>query len=404
MSRVSAAYAKAGGDVSQIPLSPFDPSDPWYVLGREWARHGTFVRLQQLYPDPPLVLIVQDSEYPKLSANDLHAPYSADDPSWTARRRAIGDAWIEKYRAMLRGFRDGLDAPGWRAHLVIVGYDQFVTSAVGRWGGWTDYSLYVPGRTEPWPLAWDGASVSLYQHDYFPDTDYTVWSPQIEAMNWVSELDAVRRIKPAYWFEMSTWDGQEPGLPSDKLAFYAARGQQYTPLRYGGMVQFGMWLLRPRVVREFRNTEHDRLRFGPYFDAILDAVGRVHDDATLRAFWQGGRLLENRAEGHPYQENLPRELAARPRWFLLDSPSNPPRPWQLDTTLKVFALALERGRRPQRDWLVYAFSPRDDHLDVDVTIPGGPVARVQAMLGGSFTLIHEGDASGRLIGVPARTD
>ena len=42
-------------------------------------------------------------------------------------------------------------------------------------------------------------------------TDYTLWSPQIETMNWVFMLDEVQRTRPEFWFELSTWDGNVPG-------------------------------------------------------------------------------------------------------------------------------------------------------------------------------------------------
>jgi hypothetical protein len=398
---VSPDYMKMRGPGGQVlPLDPFDALRPWYDVGQAWARHETLTRLQRLYPDPPLVLFISNNEQAKMTPDQLHAAF---DPKGGAelmsRRRAIGDAWIARYRAMERGFREGLTAPAWRAHALFVGYDAFVTPAMGRWYGWPAYSLYVPGRTEPWPYAWDGASASYYLHNWAPDTDYTVWSPQIEAMNLVAVLAEVRRTEPDFWFELSVWDGQLPGAPTDKRGFYAARGQQFTPLRYGGMVQFGMWLLRPRVVREFRDSQQDRITFGKYFDAILAAVARVHNDATLRAFWRRGRLLANPVGGHPYEEALPAELAARARWFLLDCAVNPPRPWQLTTTLRVYALALERGRKPQRQWLVYAFSPLDAASEVEVSIPGGPEVRVAASTAGAFELVSESGGAVQRVGL-----
>ena len=392
--QVAAAYARDGPSAKPAPLSPFDPVTPWAGVGRRWALQPTLRKLEQLYPDPPLVLFISNNEQPKQTPGELQASWRADaNPSLLARRRAIGDAWIERYRALQRGFRDGLEAPQWRAHAVFVGYDAFVTPAMGRWGGWPEYSLYVPGRTEPWLYAWDGASVSYYLHDWAPDGDFIVWSPQIEAMNYLPVLAEVRRAQPQFWFEISTWDGQLPGQPTDKRRFYAERHQQFTPLRYGGLVQFGMWLLRPRIVREFRNPEDDRIRFGAFFNAILGAVARVHEDATLRSFWRSGRLLENPVDGHPYQQALPPELAARARWFLLDSSANPPRPWSLTTTLPVYALALVRGERPHREWLLYAFAPLDVERDSELTIPGGPRVRVTATTAGSFALVREGESA-----------
>jgi len=395
MDRVSPEYAQHGGSVDhKIPLSPFDATPPWYALGREWARHPTVRRLQKLYPDPPLVLLVQDDEYPRVSPDDLHIRNDAHaDAALTARRRAMGDAWVQKYRALLQGFRDGLESPAWREHTIIVGFEQFLDSAMGRWHDWDTNSLYVPGRSEPWPYAWDGASVSYALHDYAPDTDFTVWGPQIEAMNRVGELAAVRRAKPNYWFEITTWDGSDIKAPGDKrdakVRFLSAQGRPFTPSRYGGMVQFGMWLLRPRVVREFRGEDDDRVRFGPYFNALLAAVARVHENPVLREFWRKGRLLPNPQAQHPYESNLPPELAARQRWFLLDSPLNPPRPWELTTALRIFSLALERGQKPQREWLVYAESPLDDFPDAEVTIPGGPRVHVHSTPGGAFSRVSE---------------
>ena len=404
LSEVSAQYPQKDASGKPLALSPFDPIEPWYAVGQAWAHHPTLRRLEQLYPDPPLVLFISNNERTKLTADELHAPYIDPAPhELTARRRAIGDAWIERYRAMERGWRESLEAPLWRAHAVFVGYDAFTTPAMGRWGGWPAYSLYVPGRTDPWPYAWDGASVSFYLHDWAPDSDFTVWSPQIEAMNFVPVLKEVRRSEPDFWFELSVWDGQLPGEPTDKRVFYAQRSQQFTPQRYAGMVQFGMWLLRPRVVREFRNPQDDRIRFGAYFEALLAAVARVHEDATLRRFWRAGRLLENPVGGHPYEEALPTELATRARWFLLDCSANPPRPWQLTTPLEVYALALEQGRAPHREWLIYAFSPRNSAMDVEVRVPGGPRVRVPAAVEGAFTLLNESGGTARRVATPALT-
>ena len=401
LQRVSKAYAREDVHGRQLPLSPFGPVGPWYQVGREWARHPSLREVEQLYPDPPVVLFISDNESDKLTPDDLHAPYGmTPSPQIIGRRRAIGDAWIVRYKAMIRGFRDGLEAPAWRAHAVFIGYDAFVTPAMGRWVDWGAYSLSVPGRTEPWPYAWDGASVSYYVHNWAPDSDYTVWSPEIEAMNYVPVLAEVRHAVPDFWFELSTWDGQEPGQASDKRLFYAARGQELTPDRYGGMVQFGMWLLRPRVVREFRNWTDDRIRFEPYFDRIMAAVARVHRDEVLRDFWRHGRLVANPAGGHPYETALTSELASRPRWFLLDSPANPPRPWQLTTPLTVYSLALVRGRRPHREWLVFAFSPRERSAEVQVRIPDGSDVTVRAARCGAFTLVREVGPGGRLSARP----
>ena len=53
--------------------------------------------------------------------------------------------------------------------------------------------------------------------------------------------------------------------------------------QYGGMVGFDMWVLRPRVVREYRYWDDTVKESGAYFLAVADAVEVIHANPTL---WQ----------------------------------------------------------------------------------------------------------------------
>ena len=83
--------------------------------------------------------------------------------------------------------------------------------------------------------------------------------------------------------------------------FYARQGQLFTPQRYEGFVQYGMWLTRPRVVRDFRGHTESVEYAGPYFNAILDPVDRVWREPVLQKFWRHGALVANPRGKHPYQ-------------------------------------------------------------------------------------------------------
>ena len=252
-----------------------------------------------------------------------------------------------------------------------------------------DYSLFVPERLEPWPLAWDGVSPSYYTPDYSPISDYQVMSPQIQAMNWVPYLEEAFRLNPSLWFELSVWDGQQDKSDNDKAAHYRMVGQRYDAQRYKGYVEFGMWLLRPRLLREFRDPRTTPTRFVDYFNSIADAVKLVHSDSVLRRFWQDGHLVPNTKQNHPYSTSLPERLKTTERWFLLDTAANPKRPWQLDTPLSVYALSLRTGVHPHQEWLIYAYSPLVDSIDTELQIPNGPIVTVTAKRGGCFTHIGE---------------
>jgi hypothetical protein len=289
--------------------------------------------------------------------------------------------------------RDGLISKQWKDSSLFAGYNAFAPRAFGRWDGWVNYSLYIPGRIEPWPLAWDGASVSYYVYNWDGSTDFTVVSPQIEAMNWVFALEEARKLNPEFWFEISTWDGYEPAKENDKRKYYAKLGQAYNPKRYEGMVQFGMWLLRPRVVREFRSHVATLPESEPYFLSVVHSVDRVHNNPVLRKFWRKGMLVANTDREHPYQKKIPVEYQTTERWFLLDTNLDPHRPWTLSTELPVFSLSLVIGQAPKREWLVYAHSPLRVFDRVEINIPGYKSIMVKVSPAGIFYHVTEIDNS-----------
>ncbi len=360
-------------------VSPFGPIELWSEAGNKWTSTLLMRKLQEIYPDPPLVLFVSNNEHGKLRWQDAEgclrylARYGkGKDDSF--KRKVIGDGFIERYRALQEGMREGLSAKRWKEKAVFVGYDAFGGSAFARWDGWIKYSLYVPGRIEPWPLAWDGASVPYYVNNWDGSTDYTVWSPQIQSMNWVFMLDEAKRLNPEFRFEISTWDGHEPSQDNDKRKYYAQLGQTYSPERYAGMVQFGMWLLRPRVVREYRSWTDTLAKAEPYFLSIVNSVDRVYANPILRRFWRKGQLVANPNGSHPYESAIPEEYKKAVRWFLLDADVNPKSSWSLNTEIAVFSLALVLGEAPEREWLVYAHSPLKKMDKVAISLQGyGPI-------------------------------
>jgi hypothetical protein len=389
-------------------VSPFSPVGPWRQVGTSWTDTALMKKLQELYPDPPKVIFVSNNEHGKLRWHEAlterrylakHGIGNGPDTI----RRIVGDGWIERYRALQDGMRTGLSQDAWVNNAVFVGYNAFGGSAFGRWAGWITYSLYTQGRIEPWPLAWDGASVPFYVHNWDAGTDYNLMSPQIQAMNWLFMLDEAYRQNPDFWFEISTWDGHEAKLDNDKRKLYKKLGQTYGPARYEGMVQFGMWLLRPRVVREFRGWTDTLDDAGGYFEAVLHGVDRVYTNPLLKRFWRSGELVPNKTSQHPFQSDIPEEFRDRNRWFLLTSDVNSAPPWRInETELNLFALALVTGSAPKREWLVYTFSPRKTGVDAALELPGFGKLKLENMpLWGFY---HVSEKTGRHKLIAADTD
>jgi len=380
-------------------LSPFGPTKPWKQVGAVWVGSGMLVRLQQLYPDPPRVIFLSNNEASKLRwhkekrggvevSKRYMDRYGAGRPGGL-KRKVVGDGWIERYKVMLDSMRAGLVAPGWRNTATFVAYGGVGISAMSRWSGWPVYSLHCKGRYSPWPYVWDGGSPSYYTHNWDASTDFRVQGPQVEFMNFVMALRQTYRHRPEFWFEFSVWDGSLPGKKNDKWAFYARHGEKYTPVRHGSYVEFGMWLTRPRLVREWRGYLDTRERIGAYFEAIVKVVDRVYADPVLRKFWRKGELVPNRAQKHPYQVAVPDEYKREDRWYLLGTNLDPKRPWKLDTEIPVFSLARVLGAKPNRQWLVYARSPLADRKKVKITIPRYETITVDVPIAGAFYDVQE---------------
>ncbi len=377
-------------------VSPFGDVKFWHEAGKRWTSQALMKKMQQWYPDPPLVLFVSNNEHPKLNWHEAHrsarfiSKYGKNMNN-VDKRKVIGDGWIERYRELQKGMRTGLFKEHWKKNARFIGYNAFGGLPLGRWAGWEKYSLHIPGRVEPWSSAWDGASVAYYIYNWDKTTDFTVWSPQIGAMNLVFMLEETRKSNPYFWFELSVWDGHAPGSMTDKRRFYKKQGQHFTPERYAGMTKFGMWLLRPRTIRGFRSHLQKYQDFKPYFMALTTAVDQIHVNTVLRRFWQYGRLVPNRNRQHPYNKNLPKEYTSKDRWFLLDTQIDPKKTWNLSTKLSVFPLALEIGEKPEREWLLYAFSPLEDKKDIAVTLPGYGVVKLDfSTKGNYFHLVEKG--------------
>jgi hypothetical protein len=382
-----------GGEVGK-KVTPFGPIEPWAEVGMRWTKTLAIKRIQELYPDPPCVIFVSNNEHTRLRWQDVETDvHYLRKYGWGRdaefKRKVVGDGWIERYRGMQKGMRDGLDRKQWKDNAYFVGYDAFLPSAIGRWGGWINYSLITVGRVDPGPFMWDGASPSYYTHNWDSSNDYSVWSPQVQAMNWVFMLDLAKQINPKFWFELSVWDGYVAGKSNSKRRMYFDQGQNYGPIRYAGWAEFGMWLLRPRVVREFRGWREPLADSEPYFLALLESIGRIRNSVELSEFWKHGRLVANDAYPHPYQSGLPKEIAVASRWFLLDTDRDPPRPWRLNTELPVFALAIVNGRKPNRTWLVYAHAPLGNVEGARITIPDFGVVVMDVNVAGTRKVFKE---------------
>jgi hypothetical protein len=420
-------------DGTRVPkLSPFGAIDPWKDPAKVYVDTPAMRSAQELYPDPPLVLWVSNNEPPDLRwakhgpLEELSKRYIdryGTDKTDEFKRQVVGEGWTERYRVMFDAMRAALRSETWRQNVRFVGYGGFGPAHFGRWDGWKVYSLICGEWTSPNWHFWQGGSPSYYTNNWSDNRDHWVFSTQVESMNWVFMQPEAWQANPDFWFEFSTWDGNEIRawmagvgattpeelvrrssreltlaerkkiapelLKKSKTLQYLKDGQTYPPDRAAGWVQFGMWLTRPRVVREFRGHATPLEPVKPYWMETVRAVDRVYANRTLADFWRHGQLVANRAEKHPYQVDVPEKYQKVDRWYLLDTDLDPPRPWEAKTDIPVFSLALVRGDSGRRTWLVYAHSPLENRENVTITIPEFEGISVDVPRKGAFYLVDE---------------
>ena len=390
--------------ITEGTLSPFGPIGPWYEVGKKWGSSLMMQQLQGWYPNPPLIIFLSNNEAAKLNwtqveTDNTYMKLYGSGRSDDFKRQVVAEGWIARYRQLQQGLRDGLINNSWKASAIFVGYDAFGPKHFGRWGGWKDYSLYIPNRIDPSPLMWDGGSPSFYLGGN-PPTDNHVFSPQVEVMNYPFMMGEALQLNPRFWFELSTWNGCDwyPPDPSDpQCQTLQANIPNYTAQRYAGMVQFGMWIIRPRVVREFRGSAEPRAQSEPYFLALVNAVDQIYVNPILQRFWRQGDLVANPARLHPYQANIPAKYASQNRMFLLSTSVDAPSISDLGTVIPVYALARVIGQSPQRTWLVYVEAPNGSVDQITVTIPKFHDIMVNANTGGTFYLIDETNGTVSLV-------
>jgi hypothetical protein len=386
-------------------LSPFGPIEPWQDPAQEYVDTPGMKKIQQMYPNPPLVLFVSNNEAPDLRWHQVQQSKRYYDKHGDGRqdefkRKVVAEGWMKLYPVMFRAMRDAMISDTWKKNVRFVGYGAFGPSHFGRWSGWKEYSLITDQWTSPNWHIWDGASPSYYTHNWCPNRDHWVWSTQVQSMNWIFQLEEAFSVNPDFWWEVSLWDGNGGGWTPDrgyipelllksKACQYITDNQTYTPHRFEGWAQFGLWLLRPRIIREFRASTECLEPWKPFFNRLLVIVDRIYENKTLEQFWRRGRLVPNHAHPHPYQSDIPEKYREKDRWFALDTNIDPPRPWTLQTNIPVFSIALVMGKEPNRRWLIYAHSPLESRTDVKITIPQFGEITVDTPRAGAFYTIDE---------------
>ncbi|MFW6457290.1 MAG: hypothetical protein ACOC0A_03265, partial [Planctomycetota bacterium] len=214
-------------------VSPFSPVEPWRKLGREWTGSEYVRTLEDIYPDPPLVIMASNNEAKDLRWHDVeksgrYMEKYGGGRSDNFKRKVVGDGWIERYSALIEGMRAGLDSEAWQENSYFVAYGGIGPNHMGREPGWARWSSLTDDRLSINPFMWEGVIAEAYDNPWQVDKfDHHAWSCQVEMMNTRFMRDQALEINPDFWHELIFWDGGK-----SKQLDYEKRGLAYPPERY----------------------------------------------------------------------------------------------------------------------------------------------------------------------------
>ena len=294
--------------------------------------------VQQLYPDPPLVLFVSNNEAPDLRWHqvELSGRYldnTARGGPDEFKRKVVAEGWMERYPVMFQAMREALVSDAWRKNVRFVGYGAFGPSHFGRWPQWKEYSLITDEWTSPDWHIWDGGSPSYYTHNWCPNRDHWVWSTQVESMNWIFQLEEAWKVKPDFWWEVSTWDGNNDWTPGYRVHPVADGEIQSLPVPAGrpdvharAVPRLGP--VRPVVAcgREWsaNSAQHGAART---LAAVLRAGAHRRRSGAYprhaRRFLALWRARREPGSSPSLPGRIPEKYRDVPRWYLLDTHLDP---------------------------------------------------------------------------------
>ena len=399
-------------------MDPCGPIELWQEFGTFWFNNPLMVEIQKIYPDPPLVIFLDNNEAGKVGKVDpksdrFLAKYGAGPHDEEFLKKVAAEGYDELYKALFDAARAACVSPSWSKNLRFIAYN----------------SLKPPH---------DGGMPEYYDNDWQPTkTDFGAAGLQSDAMGMFLGQTKVVNENPSFLWSSIFWDGEwmgniwrsrGKGKASPAKPFqYASAGQRWDFNRYEGDFQFGLWVMRPKLYFEFRGDPRRNAYMDGAWQRALAMVDRPWTNPVLRDFWRFGKLVPNRFEPPARQpgkwaewtEEQKTNYLKLDRGFLLTCDANPPRgawvpeaemrankltepvpfyeegkdPWK-NASLRVFSVALVRGEQPNRSWLIYAHAPLGAVANTKVQLPGyGDVKLDSVSMSGSFFAVNEADRS-----------
>ena len=334
-------------------LSPFGPNSLWNEVGGQWSTTSLMAQLQEWYPNPPLVIFIDEDSASKLSWSELSnsSRYQTQYPlngSDEFKRTLVNAHWVEKYRQLHQGFMEGFTSDAWKKNTKFITRNQLAIN-MGMTNDWQNGATTTNLHANIWPLTADGLTIN-----------FSLDKNKTQLNNLPFMLDEAKASNPNFVSQLSI----------------DANQQITNPNIYRGYTQLALWLLRPNIIRQ---TSHETIKveINPLFQQVVDSVELINNNEILADFWKNGKLVKTGNSN--YNLNIPTKYQTVPREFFLKT----------DATIPVYAFALEKGMAPNREWLIYTQSSSENVKDITITIPWYKDVLANSSTQGLFSIIKE---------------
>ena len=367
---INPAVINNNGD-SQEKLSPFADETSWSEVGEFWAKSELFKKLQEWYPNPPLVVFMSKNEEKKLTWNSIEddskyiKQYKNKHFDNNQKRTFIGANWIEKYRLMHESFKNNFTALKWKNNTKFVSNNQ-LSQNIGVKADWNIDATYTNLYANIWPLTANGLSVDF---DLLEDKGVSeLNSPYATVNNLAFMLDEAKKVNPDIAINININENNK-----------------ITQLdKYRGFAQFGLWFIRPNIITK-TGEEIDSTLSETFFNELANSIELIHADERLKDFWLNGHLVSNGKS--PFNEKIPENLKDASRWFLLDVDVNENQRSK-DGNIEAWAFALEKGEGERKEIMIFTQSPNISSANLRVKVPGYKDVEVKASKDGAFVTFN----------------
>ncbi|WP_457744600.1 hypothetical protein, partial [Sulfurimonas sp.] len=179
-------------------LSPFAPDALWNEVGEQWSSTSLMAQLQVWYPNPPLVLFVDEDTSSKLSWNDLSnsSRYMQKYPQESTaafKRNLVNAAWMEKYRQLHKGIKKGFTQNAWKNNIKFMSRNQ-LASNMGTTTNWINNATTTKQYANIWPQTTDALTINF-------NLDNTSTYKEINNLPFM--LHEAKQINPNFTYELS---------------------------------------------------------------------------------------------------------------------------------------------------------------------------------------------------------